>query len=132
MINQLYSSGGNKCRAKLFCPKFVKRFFKGGGGLRPPREIFTQTETSPLAVRVLQHGTGHPCIIVISEDLCTCTCSERLAVELPQPVLTTYVCRDRGFEPRFPACETNALSLICQAKRAITLNHDYRSEVKVI
>ena len=38
--------------------------------------------------------------------------AECLAEELPQPVFTTYVCPDRGIEPRLSACEANALPLI--------------------
>ena len=37
--------------------------------------------------------------------------AERLAVELSQPVFTTYCLSRAGIEPRSPACEANALPL---------------------
>ena len=90
------------------------------------REFFTNIETSPLLVKGCKFGhswplssegslachtycdTGHPCILVISEDPVTLApIVERLAVKLSLPVFTTNGC-DSNSQPS--ASGTNALT----------------------
>ena len=73
---------------------------------RPTREIFIHLKTSPLMMKGCKFW--HLLVTHSNEGYLTChtycdtgqpSVAERLAVNLSLPVLTTYVCPDRGSNP---------------------------------
>ena len=54
--------------------------------------------------------TGHPFIIVISEDPLYSRIAERLSVDLSLPVFSTSVCRGWDSNTQLSACEVNAIT----------------------